>query len=170
MKKIFASSQHSYFHYDSRKFNVGDIIEGNQYDIDADITLAYEEATGLNSMSNILYMLDHEDTEYANEYDYGYQVEPIGKILKAQMDYSVIMCREELKSCIKYYIQHNDIEDPNLPGVRESYIALMVEAYLGDEDSKELLETIFGYSKSNNTEYICQSAKVIKILQYGDKQ
>lgn len=165
MKKIFASSQHSYFHYDSRKFNVGDIVTGNQYDIDADITLAYEEATRLNDMSNILYMLDHEDREYADVYDYGYQVEPIGKILKAQMDYSVIMCQTELKSCIKYYIKYTHIEHPNLPSVRESYIALMVEAYLGDEDSKELLETIFGYSKSMNVEYICQSAKVVKILQ-----
>ena len=164
MKKIFASSQHSYFHYDSRKFNVGDIVKGNQHDIDADITLAYEEATKLNDIPSILYMLDHEDIEYADVYDYGYQVEPIGKILKAQMDYSVIMCQEEFKSCMKYYIQHNDIEDPNLPGLRESYISLMVEAYLGDEDSKELLETIFGYSKSSNVEYICQSAKVVKTL------
>lgn len=40
----------------------------------------------------------------------------------------------------------------------------MVEAYLGDEDSKELLEAIFGYSKSSNVEYICQSAKVVKTL------
>ena len=56
MKKIFASSQHSYFHYDSRKFNVGDIVKGNQHDIDADITLAYEEATKLNDIPSISYV------------------------------------------------------------------------------------------------------------------
>ena len=164
MKKIFASSVHSYYHYDSRKFNVGDIVKGNQYNMDEDIASAYEAATKLSDISSVLYMLDHEDDDYANTYKYGYQVDPFGRILKTQMDYSAIICQEEFKSCMTYYIRHNDIQDPDLPNVRELYIALMIEAYLGEEVAKELLENTFRYSKSNNVEYICQSATTTKIL------
>lgn len=165
MIKIFGSSKQSYYHYDFREFDVGDIILGNHHNIDDDIALAYNQATKLNDITSIIYMLNHEDNQYSNAYDYGYQVDPIGKILKAQMDYSAILCHEDLQRCLKYYISHNRIDDPELPGVREMYVSLMVESYLGDEDSKDMLETIFGYSRSNNIEYICQSAKVVKILQ-----
>ena len=53
-----------YYHYDYRKFDKGDKITGSTYTIDADITEAYNQATKMEDITSVLYMLDHKDEEY----------------------------------------------------------------------------------------------------------
>lgn len=162
--KIFASSvSNLFYHYDDRRFDAGQVISGNDYSskIDKAIVDVYEESCSLN-ITSILYMLNYQDQDYAETYEYGYQVAPIGKILKCFMDYSVIMCSEELKRCcMSYYNKH---QDENIEDIKQTYIQLMCESYLGHIDSQNILAKYFDYSVSNKIEYICNSAKIVDLI------
>lgn len=150
-----------YYHYDYRKFDKGDKITGSTYTIDTDVAEAYNQATKMEDITSVLYMLDHKDEEYIETYDYEYLVKPIGKTLKVSMDYSVVMCQEDIRRAMRYYIIHNVDTDFDISYIRQTYISLMTDAYMNDTSSKYVLDTLFGYPTSSKVEFICKSAKVL---------
>lgn len=159
---IAAKSFKIYYHYSDRKFEIGDIITGHDYssDIANDIIKIYVEYTKMNKISSALYMLDEVSEEYKNNYKYGYIVYPLNRVLKCQMDYSLIICNAELERCCKYFINNNPNE--SVENCRAMYIDLMASAYVGDNTSKTFLEKCFNYKISDKLEYICQEAEVIR--------
>lgn len=159
---VAARTYKIYYHYSDRKFEIGDIITGHDYssDISDDIIKTYVEYTKMNKISSALYMLDEVSEEYRDTYKYGYIVHPLSRVLKCQMDYSLIVCNAELEQCCKYFIDNNPNE--SVENCRAMYIDLMASAYVGEYQSKVLLEQYYNYRISNKVEYICQEAEVLK--------
>lgn len=164
---IAAKSFKIYYHYSNRKFEIGDIITGHDYssDISDDIIKTYVEYTKMNKISSALYMLDEVSEEYKNNYKYRYIVYPLNRVLKCQMDYSIIIiCDVELEQCCKYFMDNNPNE--SIENCRAMYIDLMASAYIGQYQSKVSLEQYYNYRISNKVEYICQEAEIKEIFNF----
>lgn len=161
---VAARALTEYYHYSDRKFEIGDRISGNDYSskISSDIISAYIEYTKMNKISSVLYMLDRISEEYRDNYKYGYIVHPLSRVLKCQMDYSIIICSIELERCCKYFLDNNPAE--SIKNCRAMYIDLMASAYVGDNTSKTMLKQYYNYNISNKIEYICQEAEVKTVI------
>lgn len=149
------------FHHDNRRFNQGDIITGNHYDIQEDILKEYQSDELFPDMENILYMTTRVRDSW--DYDNVYQVQPQGKVVKCHTQYSVVLCQEEMLRCTKHFKNLRCSVRCRDESVHEKYIKLMHAAYLGDLNAARELDSQFGYSCDNFEEYewVCSSAKVL---------
>lgn len=157
------------FHHDNRRFNPGDIITGNHYDIQEDILRDYQSDELFPDMSDVLYMTNRVRDSW--EYNHVYEVVPKGKVVKCHTHYSVVLCQEELKRCIERFKVLEIRPDWSDNEIESKYINLMYEAYLGNSTAADTLDTYFGYESDNFEEYewICQSAAVVqRYLDYHD--
>ena len=53
-----------FYHYDDREFNIGDKLKGYGHDVPEDIFMIYSLANEkLNDISQVIYCLDHQDSD-----------------------------------------------------------------------------------------------------------
>ena len=148
------------FHHDNRDFQEGDTIIGNHYDIKKNILEKYQSDELFPNMQDVLYMTNRvrDSWDYRNVY----QVVPKSKVVKCHTHYSVVLCQEEMKSCIDRFKKLEIRPDWSDKDIESKYIHLMYEAYLGNYAAADTLDTYFGYDFDQFEEYewICSSAVV----------
>lgn len=101
-----------------------------------------------------LYMLKKPNLDYESTYKYCYTVQPLSDFKEVYMDYSPIMCNEVINDSLKAKIIETDTEVINC-------IKLFAQAYIGDDEAKQSLDTILNHAISNKKEVICEVVKVI---------
>lgn len=147
-----------YYHYDDNDYNIGDTITRN-YDIDNDIVSVYNDIIGID-VTRLVYMLDTPNEDYKYTYKFTYTVKPLDKVLKCQMDYSPLMCKDTIK-----FANNKGIFKDNF--TITDFITYFAKAYEGDEESKDMLQSLIDYDKSNKVEFICTKAQIIN-KEYED--
>ena len=142
-----------YYHCSDISYYNGNNIT-KQYKLDNNIISIYKDITNLD-VSNIIYMLDYINEDYMYEYNYCYEVIPNGNVFKGYMDYSPLMCKSIIDDVKDVYSNEHII----------SIIKLFANAYGGDVKSKESLLHLQLYDFiSDKIEYICNSARVVNII------
>lgn len=164
-----------YFHHDNREFKIGDIIQGNHYDIHQDILKEYADVMNSHSihikqsLEDILYITPvvHENWEYDNVY----LIHPLSRVFEVNTNYSIVLCNEEVD---RRFPSSSDVLDRDecIRVQRHDFIKNMAGAYVGEACSMESLDTFYGYSYDKNSydkEYITDSGIVSKaILNYHE--
>lgn len=149
-----------FYHYDDREFKVGDEIRGYDHDVPEDIFILYSLSNEeLNDISQVVYCLDHQDSDYDDTYRHCYVVRS-DRIFKRMMDYSILVCSEDITNILTS--SGFDSKDKK---VRRSFIQSMVNAYLGNNECMELIRDKYKYPVSNNVEYICDKAEIVDIIK-----
>lgn len=159
-----------FFHHDNRRFDPGETITGNHYEIRREVLDVYQSDKLFPNMQDVLYMTDLPKESW--DYDHVYVVMP-NKVVVGHSIYSVVMCNQELLRCCKYFKcnreHHADYPDDE---VRRMYIQLMYSSYLGDVSSMRTLALMFGYSSDGyeELEYITDEGVVLdSYFDYHDE-
>ena len=106
-------------------------------------------------------MTDEPDYEYADCYNYGYQLNPTSATYIGYMEYSPVICNEEVR---KWAAKHPNIINDDL-SIVSSLCNLFAQSYGGDSASMQILNHVIGhYAPESRIEYVTEHADVLKIL------
>lgn len=138
-----------YYHYSDRKYKIGDKIKPKTIRLFEEVVEAYREVTGLDNISNLIYMSDIiEDRPGV----YQYLIHPTSMSFVGYKDYSPLACQR----------QYIDIADANNID-DEEVIWAFADAYAGSKEAKIWLANR-GYAGSEDTEIITENAIVDDII------
>lgn len=134
------------YHYDNTEYFEGEFINKNNY-FSPEVVKAYSLEIGMDPRK-ITYMLDHEDEEYEEIYNYCYEIEPLGRVKKVMMDFSPIMCQDYLDRINKNFN-------------RQKVAEMFAKWYNGEKQDKIVLD-LLNIPQSNKIEYITDKPLMIK--------
>lgn len=139
-------SASEYYHYSDIEYDDGDIIDKTRK-LSTEVVNAYTNKIEMNP-EKLVYMLDHQDEDYANTYKYCYRVSA-PKAKKVKMDFSPMMCQDYLDRINKKFSS-------------EKIAEVFADWYTGKEQSIHEL-SVLGLEPSDKEEFIADTdVKVIK--------
>lgn len=138
-----------YYHYSDTKYDIGDAVRPRTLRFFKEVVEAYREVTGLDDISNLIYMLDIIEDRPGF---YQYLVHPTSMSFVGYRDYSPLACQR----------QYIDIADANNID-DEEVIWAFADAYAGSKEAKIWLANK-GYPGSEDTEIITENAIVDDII------
>lgn len=147
--------QKLYYHYDNNFYKNGNNVKPNKYNLSTELVDIYNDIIGLNSDS-LIYMLDHVNDDYYASYKYLYEVIP-KDVKRVFMDYSPLMCQQELNKNIKKW---ENIFGEKSNNIITDFIKCFAESYLGNETAKQRLYDMYAYPISDKIEYISNNVVV----------
>lgn len=157
------SSGIKFYHYDRRKFNVGDTLVGKFHTCQYPQVLKIysEKNPQISDFQDVLYLYDTRFDSMFETCKYCYEVKP-DCIEKRYSDYSYMICLTHIPNLLSKLKNTNE-NSRNF--IIDQYITLMSDAYLGDSNAITQLHDLYGLDISSEIEYICNSAEVLKVFE-----
>ena len=143
------------YRYDDIRYNKGDQIKPPPRKYDRDVIKFYRESTGIEDVTSVVYLLENQNDEYLEVYQYEYLVKATGVVFKGVMDYSPELCNYEKSRIVSLFGY----------SLWENFVKLMSAAYAGDLKSMNSLKKYYDYEiSSDKYEYISTGAEVVMML------